>query len=422
MLGWHVKSLMIAAIALFIGAGERPATAQMAYLMHGIGPDNLAMGGTGVALPGDVMSAIMWNPALLSEFKKAQASAAIVVLRDRATLASKNATSSGKQDSDTKPAVLPNLAYVRPRKTGNLTYGLGLFSIAGVATNYPSDGSQPITQPAPVGFGRIAAEYKIAQLAPSMSYRLTDNTSVGFAPTLNIAEIRAAPWTPGAPFADGSYPAAMKGDRRPGIGLQLGIHHKIGNWHLGASYKSKQWFQEFEVRVRDGLGDFATIELQHPAIASIGIGRVGETGLDWAMELRYVDFDHTRVWGDATSFDDARRLRGFGLESFWYAGIGFRYRYNERLTFRAGYAYAENAIPSENAFVSADAPAIILHNIGIGASYAMSARWAVSGSFHYGFDNEVTGPIRDANGPRQDESVTLGNGTASIGMGMTYSF
>ena len=422
LFGRSVKLFMIAAMALCIGAAGRPAAAQMAYVMHGIGPDNLAMGGTGVALPGDIMSALMWNPALISEVERAQASIAIVVLRDRASLASTNASTSGKQDSDTEPVVLPNLAYVRPPKTGDVTFGFGLFAVAGVATNYASDGSQPITQPAPVGFGRVAAEYTVLQATPTVSFKLTSSTSIGFAPILSLASLKATPWTPGVPDADGNYPSGMRGDKSAGVGFQFGIHHKYGNWHFGASYKTEQWFQEFEIKERDALGDLLTGELEHPAIASVGIGHVGENGWDWAAELRYIDFNNAKIWGDAPLFDGSQRLSGFGLESIWYGGIGIRYRYSDRLVFRIGYAYAQSPIPSQNVTFSADAPAIILHNIGVGVSYSIFDKWAVSGSFHYGFDNEVTGPVRDANGVRANETATLGNGTASIGFAITRNF
>ena len=399
-----------------------PTRADMGHTLHGIGPVNLSMGGTGVALPTDPMSALAWNPALITAHPGRQLEVALVVLQDQATLASTTPTASGKQDSGIGLTPIPNVAYIHAAPESRWAFGFGAFGISGVATDYPADGSNPITTPPPVGFGRVSSEYMVLQAVPTVAYKLSDRLSIGFAPTLNFGSLKAEPWTPGAPFAPGVYPSGSGGAKSLGAGAQIGVHYATGNWHFGLSYKTEQWFQEYEFSARDGLGERLHIVLNHPAIASLGVGYRGDNNWDWAIEARYIDYENAEIWGDPAVFDADGALTGFGASSIWYLGAGVQYRVNEKLSLRAGYAFAESPIESDVAFVFGDAPMIIKHHISAGLSYEPIDSWVFSLSVHHGFKNEVTGPIRTPAGIAPGLTITLGNAITGVGLGVTKRF
>ena len=157
------------------------------------------------------------------------------------------------------------MAWVEPLGDSPWTMGLGVFGIGGFRVNYPASTTNPIlTPPPPGGFGagRVAAEADIMQILPTLSVAVTENLSVGFAPSISLARISAESLVFAPPDdANGdsfpSYPSGRGGRVQWGGGVQLGIYYITDtSWHLGAP--SALGDETFRFKTIDELSSLGT--------------------------------------------------------------------------------------------------------------------------------------------------------------------
>ena len=90
------------------------------------------------------------------------------------------------------------------------------------------------------------------------------------------------------------------------MGFQAGIYYETENcWHLGASYKSPQWFEEATFYATDLAGEPRTdrLKVDYPAIISLGAAYYGIPRTIWAIDFRYVDYANTQFFGDDAGYD-----------------------------------------------------------------------------------------------------------------------
>lgn len=122
-----------------------------------------------------------------------------------------------------------------------------MFSIGGFGINLPGSPAAPPTNPilSPTFTGGpMYSKLAVLQLAPTAALKITDRLSIGLAPTVAIADVALDPNAFASPDIAG-YPEGTHVRSIWGLGFQAGIYYKTENrWHLGASYKSPQWFEE----------------------------------------------------------------------------------------------------------------------------------------------------------------------------------
>ena len=167
---------------------------------------------------------------------------------------------------------MPALAFLYGKEGSRHTFGISAFGISGFGVTFPQDdnypqdglgnpnpnydptmGSNPINFPQFAGgFGRIESDYILLQIGISYALELNDQISIGFQPNINYATLELAPnplASPDFPPPTGTgkgYPAAKKASAI-GFGGQVGVFYDSGELlKLGASYKSKQSFGEFD--------------------------------------------------------------------------------------------------------------------------------------------------------------------------------
>ena len=143
------------------------------------------MGGAATAAPIEAIGATAFNPATLSALSNQLSVGAEVVtpLSDISSslppgLGGAAGTTSGNSGWASVPAFA--LSW-RPTPESPITYGFGLFGVAGYSVNYPASTTNPIlTSHLPPGglFGNLYADVSILQIAPSASLQVNDNLSV----------------------------------------------------------------------------------------------------------------------------------------------------------------------------------------------------------------------------------------------------
>jgi long-chain fatty acid transport protein len=225
--------------------------------------------------------------------------------------------------------------------------------------------------------GPIFADAEVLQIAPTISYALSDCLSIGIAPTLTAARMMFDPLGP-SPITPA--PTAGSGSRvHWGGGLQVGVYYLTGNaWHFGLTVKSPQWFEDFRFFTPTGV---TTFDIDYPMIASLGVAYSGFENWIFAVDARYVDYDNTAGFSE------------FGWSNVFAGAIGAQYRVNDCWRLRLGYNFNQNPIHAGDVLTNISDPLIQDQNIAAGASYRLASNLDLSVAYVYLVNNEVTGPL-----------------------------
>ncbi len=399
------------------------ATAQMGHVLESMGPINQSMGGAATGLALDSMSALHWNPASITALKSSEIGFAFTALAPETNISSTLGPMSGSTASDVDINPMPAFAFVYSPDDSPWSYGIGGSAIAGFGVDYPASNlpspANPTTNPILTpqfgtgngfGFGAVHSSFQQMQIHTTLACRVTDNWSIGVAPTFNWTSLTVSPWPAAAPNADGTYPSGGSADSRWGLGLQVGAYWEdvCSGWSFGASYKTSQWVEEYKINSTDASGypRQLTFDMDYPAIISVGVGYAGFERLSLAWDVRYIDYNNTDGFR-TTGFNPATgAIVGFGWNSIVTTSLGAQYQVSERLSVRAGYTFNENPIEDKVTFYNIHAPAIVQNHMSCGFSYDMPHRWTLALAYTYGFENQITGQWQSPAGPIPGSSVT----------------
>lgn len=337
--------------------------------LTGIGPVNRSMGGAGTAAPLDAMGAIHWNPGSISALPTNEIGFGVELLNADVRLGT---SLGGTTSGDAGWTAIPAIGWVHHLEGTPMTLGLGVFAVAGFKNNLPVDPDNPLLATAPL-FGSA----EILQIAPTLSYQLTENLSVGFAPTLTTQTVIFDPLGPSV-----ITPLALDGQGNRmhfGGGFQVGAYYQMNNGiNAGFTFKSKQWIEELDFLSSAGQINF---NLDYPMILSAGLSYTGMENWVFAIDGRYFDYENT---------DGYREL---GWRSVFAGAVGVQYRMNEKMTARLGYNFNQNPIESGAVATNAVSPLIQTQNVAAGGTYRFTHNVDVNLAYVYLVDNRVSGPL-----------------------------
>ena len=389
---------------LILGLGFLPAfiSAQAGHLMQGIGAFNMSMGGAATGQALDINGALHWNPASISSFDKKIFSLNAGLFYSSPEIASTVPASdgSGLMSGVTKDergvSVMPALAMVWGKKDSRHTFGVSVFGISGFGVTFPENMSNPINMPQSYGgFGRIESDYQLLQAGVTYAYKISEKFSIGLAPTFNYATLKLEPNPLASPDPSKGYPVSDKASAT-GFGGQFGIFYNSGTGlKLGASYKTPQYFNDFEFKNKYLDGSAAPgvkFNMNFPAIYSLGVG-YSLKEFDLAVDYRYVDYEHAAGFKEK-GWTNTASVAGFGWQNISIVSAGLQYRGIRNIPVRIGYTYSSNPITSELAMFSAPATAIIENAFQLGLGYEFSKTLTLNAVYHHGASNGSTsGPM-----------------------------
>lgn len=427
---------------LTLGFFSASARAQIGVALDGIGPVNRSMGGASVAAPLSSLGAIYWNPATMSglqnelefgtELLYCQTRVASTVLANSFGPGFPPVDLSGSDRGDNGAHLLPSIGLVYRPCDSRWTYGFGVYAAGGFADNYPASMTNPILTPqAPhgIGLGNLDAEFMLAQISPSIAYQVTDHFSVGFSPTIDIAQLTADPAflvppdnAAGTGFA--TYPSATHSRWTWGAGFQAGAYYTTDlGWNFGASIKSPQWFEPFRYNATDQIGEPRTLKFHfdYPLMASLGLSYTGFERWVLAADFRYVNYHDTPGFSHF-GFDQYGAAKGLGFDDVFSVALGAQYKLTDRLALRCGYVYNTNPIPDSRTAFNVASPTIIEHTLNVGASYDVSKALMLSIAYVHMFQNSNTGPYLTPLGAVPGASVSTTVSADSLLVGATVRY
>jgi long-chain fatty acid transport protein len=416
---------------VFLALQEAPG---QGVVLPGIGPVNRSMAGAAVGAPLDAAGALHWNPASIAALEQNEIMFGAEFLYVRTDVSSSfPGLGAGIDESASGVAVLPASALVYQPEDSPLTWGLGVSTIGGFSANYPANPANPIFGPPPprgAGVGAVYSELALIQYAPTAALWLTDRLSIGFAPTFTMGSLSVDPGffaPPDDANGDGfpTYPSATHSRWHWGLGFQVGVYYETeGPWSFGASFKSPQWFESFEFRATDEVGNprRLAVNVDYPMIVSGGVGFRPHPSLLWAADVRYIDYENTDGFGNPAGFAPDASVTGLGWRSVFAVATGLHYELNPRTSARIGYLFNENPIPAQTAFFNIASPPIFQHAIFLGGSRRLTDNIALSLSYLHAFENEIQGPYFTPLGVVPGGSVGIDQVTNALTMALQVYF
>jgi long-chain fatty acid transport protein len=411
---WRRVILRVVAVVLLTRAGA--ARGQAGVVLNGVGPVNQSMGGAATAAPLDALGTVNWNPAAVTGLGHSEMDFALTLLFPHTRLSTQlNAGPlapligselplEGSTKGDAKFAPLASLAVVyQPEGGSPWTYSVGVIEVAGSTLNYPGDpGNLALAPPPPhgTGLGPITSTIDVLQFSAGVACQLTEHLAVGLAPTPDVALIVAEPALFAAPDDanhDGfpTFPSASRPQFTWGAGLQAGVYYTTdARWDFGASVKSPQWFEPFQYDATDEIGRprRLKVHVDYPAIVSVGTAYRGLAHWTLAGDLRWIDYHDARGFGP-TGFEPDLAVRGLGWKSILVLALGAQYQATDTLAVRAGYSFNQNPIDPSLTTFNIASPAVIQHELSVGASYQVNRALSVALAYSHGFENSTAGPL-----------------------------
>jgi long-chain fatty acid transport protein len=317
--------------------------------------------------------------------------------------------------------VVPNLATgvaFRLSEDSPWTYGVGIFGFVGGNVNFAGSMTTPLltprNPPKTFGFGPIWANAAMLTINPSASLKLSDRLSVAAGPVISSMTLGMSPafFAPNSSVASNfpTFPSATNSREFWGAGFQLGLLYQVNdNWNIGFSYKSPIWQERwaYNAATPDLTGRRIGVQAQIPAIYSWGIAYKGIERALIDVDLRYMDYGNTDLFGQSV------QNGGLGWKSVFAVAVGGQYALTDRLTLRGGYLYSTNPIPNTATLFNTQLPGIITNTMSLGASYNLTDDIVTSLAWVHGFRNSIQGGVREealasAKIDTQYDSIVLG--------------
>jgi long-chain fatty acid transport protein len=389
------------------------AFATNGYFSHGYGMKAKGMAGASTANIDDAFGGAN-NPATMA-FAGNRMELGLDVFSPIRTASSTNAIGGFgpvEVESDSNYFFIPEFAYNR-MINNDLALGLTVYGNGGMNTNYAPffQGSNLCGVPGGTstnlhcGDGRLGVDLMQLIVAPTASYKIAPNHSIGVAPLLGYQMFEAEGLQFFQNFSIDPANVTNNGsDGAFGFGVRVGYYGQLTpTVSVGAAYASKMNFSEFD----DYAGLFAEGgDFDIPENWNLGVSWQATPQLRLAADYQRINFSDVNAVGNPVFANlpngmGADNGPGFGWDDVDVWKLGVEYKHSNQWTLRAGYSYADNPISGGGFPPAADfgevtlnmlAPAVIKHHMTLGFTYTLGSGNEVTMAYMHAFENDVSGP------------------------------
>ena len=403
------KAFRNTAIALAVAGPMTAAMATNGMVLEGYGPISAGMGGASQAIDHG-NAAMAQNPATLSLAQDgARLDVAVGLLGPKIT----SSAGPASADSSGTAYMMPAVGYTR--KANGLSYGVGVYAVGGMGTEYDSNSFLAL------GSGKeVRSELGVGSLIFPVSYQVNPQLSVGGSVDFVWASMDllmaatgaqlgsmvtsasgplggALPGLAGAAwarvdFSDGDkYTGAAKAN---GYSGKLGATYKVNDTvTVGGSYQMKTALSDMKtasgsasLSAQGGFADTGTltvVNFQWPSITSLGASWQASPAVLLAADVKSIAW--SEVMKKFNMRYDSAGMGGsvsFSLPQNWkdqtVFNLGAAWKATSELTLRAGMNIADNPIPDSN--VNPLFPATIKSHYTLGFGYDFNKTSAVNAS------------------------------------------
>jgi len=387
-------------LVLGLGYGI-PAHAANGLNLIGVSAESIGMGGADLAIARDTL-ALNSNPAGLTQAGTQRLDLASTVayaldIRHRDSLGNDAEVSNNY-------VAAGSFGYTAPLNERGITWGIGFFAQGGAGYEYEGLNTTLGTR------DTFSSQLGIAKLSVGAAMTVNPQVSLGASVAASYARLerRILPNTSvftGNP-ATSFFGYTIDDASGFGFGAKLGMQYRSGpNQTWGIAYTSPT---RLELNGEDlhsnqsalGLGlvrynDVKIKGLGLPQEIGVGYALQQTPRLLWTVELNWLDWSAAMKTLNLHASQPASPLSpelngtsaNYWRDQYVFA-IGLMYTPNDRTTWRAGYNYGRNPIPSEN--LSPLLAAITEHHLTFGVGLRLDDHWRTDLGVQYNIPNTVT--------------------------------
>ncbi|MBL7686148.1 MAG: outer membrane protein transport protein [Deltaproteobacteria bacterium] len=348
----------------------------------GAGPDDIALGGAGVANPNSA-HAIYINPAGMNDIGN-RADLSFTIAFPKTSMGTSLAKAGNPTAVSVKGSgdavILPNGSFVFSfGENHRFSLGVGAIFSGGFSIEYPQSRiSNLITK----NTYDLSGRYANFKILPAFSYRVMKNLSLGAALDINYALFQtdnALP-LPGFPQTTGRD----RTDSALGIGARIGFiyqpHERI---KVGAMYVTRQHFEKFK-RYND-LFNNAGLDLPQQVV--VGVSVVPFEGATWLADFKWLNWDSGFLGRPVTR-------GGLDWRDQYVLATGFQYNFRPHfhfpLTLRLGYNYGRSPVGKGNTFQNLLVPTTVENHLTTGMSFEITKHIGVDAAYVHEFQKTLT--------------------------------
>ncbi|MFQ5707740.1 MAG: OmpP1/FadL family transporter [bacterium] len=386
---------LMALLVLSVLSTETQAT--NGYFRHGYGTKNKGLAGAGVALPLNTMIAVT-NPAGMV-FIGRRYDIGFSLFNPNREYTVKGAPSGGQGtfglipsnvDSDAKPFFIPALG-ANWMLDENSSVGVSLFGNGGMNTTYPSG----------TFFGSTPTGVDLSQIFLGVTYarKINDKHAFGITPILAFQIFQVRGIEAFANFSRDPADITNKGkSTSPGFGLRFGY---LGEWlpflSVGAAFQTKIYMSKFD----DYAGLFAEQgDFDVPLNWVAGVALKATPDLTFVFDVQQIMYSDINSVGNPMNpqnFQQGILLgddngSGFGWDDMTIVKFGVQWAGPGGWTWRGGYSFGDQPIPSSEVLFNILAPGVIEQHITFGFSKNVADGREVSLAIMYAPSKTVSGP------------------------------
>ncbi|BAN47568.1 OmpP1/FadL family transporter [Metapseudomonas resinovorans] len=401
-------------------------------LASGFALNEQSISGMGTAFAGRSSSAddattVFGNPAGMARLKREQVSVGAAVIFAKTDIDDARSTFGGTNDGDMVPTVgVPMGYYVKPIDD-KWAVGFGMYVPFGLMTDYEGSFAGRY-------FGN-KSEVQVITLQPTVSYRINDQLSVGFGPTINRieGELTSAVLNPLSPGSnDGKV--KVKGDDTA-LGFNAGVLFELdARTRFGLTYHSKVDYtlrgdttvsgSGFVLGSSAGKYD-ASLDLETPESVDFSVTHdlndawtlyAGSTWTRWSRleEIRVENKGVGGLLGPALG----TIVEEQDWHDTWSYAVGAAYKLNPQWTLRAGLAYDQT--PTRNEFRSPRIPSDDRKIFSLGAAWSPNDDMTIDVAYSY--LKEEDAKIDQVSASKGAYQATFQNSAHGLGAQLTYRF
>ncbi len=433
------KTAVTGLLATGLFALSAPAVATNGYFTHGVGTDSKAMAGTGIGSSENVGAiSVASNPALgvFSDEKWQVGLSLFSPMCSYTTNGGIGGTmgaftlSNGEYDSDNEafpiPYVAKNWKLANDNAITAVFYGRG-----GMNTEWNSNqtasfdptgqGGTPSTFPGTFGGGVAGVNLNQAFLSVNYSGKIGSNFAYGLGPVVAIQMFEAKGLVNFTPYTQTFANAALSNgvgapansltnndaDMSTGYGFAAGIWAGNETFSFGLAYQSVISMDEFS-DYSDLFAEGGGCDIPSSIKAGVSFRAAEAVTLNFDIEhIAYSDADsvHNPISNLLTGCFTANPAvapttsgclggpsgAGFGWEDMTVYKVGAAIRSENGNTWRLGYSYGEQPIPSTEVLFNILAPGVMEQHITFGWTGERDNGDIMSFSFMYAPKTEVSG-------------------------------
>ncbi|OGT05638.1 MAG: long-chain fatty acid transporter [Gallionellales bacterium RBG_16_57_15] len=424
------------------------ANATNGYFSHGYGMKAKGMGGAATAMAIDTFGGAN-NPASMV-WVGDRLDVGIDLFMPKRSVSRQGSTGfggvyDGTSESGSNEFLIPEFGYnklINP----NLSLGVTVYGNGGMNTDFnpglnggagaPAFAPSCAGAPANIlfGCGKLGVDLMQLIIAPTASYKINTNHSIGVSPLLGYQRFKVDGLQAFDELGFSSSPGNVtnKGyDDSTGWGVRIGWLGKLSdNVSIGVAYSTKMRMGAFD-KYRGLFAEGGDFDIPENYNIGLAVKATPETTV--AFDIQQINYSDVKSIANAVSNSlvappanglGSTNGSGFKWRDQTVYKLGVEYEYSNSLVLRAGYNYGKSPVRGDgidDVTFNILAPGVVEQHLTLGTTWMLDNKSELTVSYMHAFSNSVTGPsVTSLLGVGGTETLQMSQNAIGIAYGMKF--